>query len=111
MKRILFSKGVIRNGLLVSLLVGLSTVSGQEQSAADDSSETTESEVAPSEAPVPESEGGESAPGENSTEDSDVLREAPGMEVEQLEEMIQVYQRLSKGEMVKALSTILLECG
>ena len=58
-----------------------------------------------SEASESESNTEESQPRQS---DADVLAKAPTMEIEQLEEMVQVFQRLGNREMVEALSKVLL---
>jgi hypothetical protein len=80
---------------LMSPAIGQETAESPE-STADTDSETTETSASESEQPAPQQS------------DADVLAQAPQMEVEQLQEMVQVFQRLGNTKMVEALSEVLL---
>lgn len=102
-------------GTGIALFCLFSPATGQEEA---DKSEAVEAVEAEAEAVVQQEVETESAGQENVVDseeatpqqsDADVLAQAPQMEVEQLQEMIQVFQRLGNTEMVQSLSKVLLE--
>ncbi|MCB1098852.1 MAG: hypothetical protein KDN22_24985 [Verrucomicrobiae bacterium] len=98
-------------GTGIALMCLLSPAVGQEP--AEQPSEPTAAEVAEAAEALEavgvtdaaETEVEETAPQQS---DADVLAQAPQMEVEQLQEMIQVFQRLGNTRMVEELSKVLL---